>query len=71
MLRPKTTANIIGINIKLIRKKSGLIQKQVGGNKIPASIISRIENGKFIPKVSMLETICKALGCKSSDILPF
>jgi DNA-binding Xre family transcriptional regulator len=55
----------------LIRKKKGLIQKQVGGNKIPASIISRIENGKFIPKVSMLETICKSLGCKSSDILPF
>ena len=50
MIRPKTTANIIGINIKLIRKKNGLIQKQVGGNKIPASIISRIENGKFYAK---------------------
>ena len=71
MLRPKTTANIIGINIKLIRKKKGLIQKQVGGNKIPASIISRIEKGDFMPKISTLEIICKALNCKSSDILPF
>jgi len=71
MLRPKTTANIIGINIKLIRKKKGLTQNQVAGENFSVPSISKIEKGDFMPKISTLETICKALGCKSSDILPF
>jgi len=71
MLRPKTTANMIGINIKKLRKEKGLTQMQMADNQISYVSVSNIENGRKIPSIKSLEIFCRTLECKSSDLLPF
>ncbi len=67
-----TTLNKLGKNIKKAREKAGLTQQEVADKSdIHVSYYSRIERGVVNPSYEVLEGIFKAIGVKSSDILPF
>lgn len=62
----------LGDNIKTIRKKIGLTQKQVAKKAgINTNYYARIERGEINPSFETIEKIVKALKIKSSKILPF
>ena len=62
----------IGKNIKRVRERSGETQVQVAVNSgINSSYYSKIERGEVNPSLEVFFKIIKALGVKSSDILPF
>lgn len=61
-----------GKRIKKIREKLGLTQAQVAKKAgININYFAVIERGEVNPSLEKLEKIAKALGVKSSDILPF
>lgn len=59
-------------NIREQRLNTGLTQKEAaekaGTNE---RYFGKLERGEVLPSVKMLERVCKALNCKSSDLLPF
>lgn len=62
----------LGENIKKIRLKLGMTQAQVAKKAgIHVNYMARIERGEENPTTEVLEAIVKALGVKSSQILPF
>lgn len=65
-------SNQIGHQCRLVRKGKGLTQaevaKRTGTN---TNYYAKLERGEAVPSLKMLEKIIKALGVKSSDILPF
>lgn len=62
----------IGESLKKVREKSGETQVQVAVNSgINSSYYSKIERGEVNPSLEVFFKIVKALGVKSSDILPF
>jgi len=64
--------SIIGENLKIARQKLGLTQSEIAKKaKISTNYYARIERGEVNTSVETLESIFKALGVKSSDILPF
>ena len=61
-----------GKNIKIARSKSDLTQQQVADKaKMHVNYYARIERGGENPSYEALEKIVKALGIKSSEVLPF
>lgn len=62
----------IGARLKLFRKKLQLTQLELANKAgMDSNAYAKIEQGKQCPKLETLEKIIKALGVKSSDILPF
>ena len=62
----------IGRNIKKARKNKGLKQVEVAIDAgLNPSYYSKIERGEVNPSMEKIYRIIKALGVKSSDILPF
>ena len=60
----KTTKNIrieLGLTQAILAKKAG----------ISVNYYARFERAEVMPSVAVLKKITKALGVKSSDILPF
>lgn len=61
-----------GQNLKIARNRAGLTQKQVAGKAdIHSNYYARVERGEENPSYETLERIIKALGVKSSTVLPF
>ena len=62
----------ISRQLQLARQKKGLTQAEVaklaGTN---TNYYAKLERGEAIPSLKMLEKVIKALGVKSSDVLPF
>lgn len=62
----------IGSNIAKARKRKGMKQVDVAvSGGLNTSYYSKIERGAVNPSLEKLYRIVKALGIKSSDILPF
>jgi len=59
----------LGANIALRRQYAGLTQEQLAASlDITADAMSRIEKGRFAPKLSRLPNIADALGCSVADL---
>lgn len=69
---PEKTPAHIGRRLQTIRAHKGLTQavvaKRTGTN---TNYYAKLERGESMPSLKMLEKIVKALGVKSSDVLPF
>ena len=65
-------SNHIGRQLQQARQRKGLTQaevaKRAGTN---TNYYAKLERGEAVPSLKMLEKIVKALGVKSSDVLPF
>lgn len=71
ILTPKIRKEI-GKRIKHIRKQRGLSQTEVSVEAgLDSSYYSKIERGEVNPSLKKLYKVIRALGVKSSDILPF
>lgn len=69
---PSKLTSYIGRRLQLARQKKGLTQAEVaklaGTN---TNYYAKLERGVAIPSLKMLEKVVRALGIKSSDVLPF
>lgn len=62
----------IGARLKLFRQKLRFTQLEISGKAgVDSNTYSKIERGDQTPSLETLEKIVKALGVKSSDVLPF
>ena len=58
--------------LKGVRQKKSLTQSDVADKAgISTNYYARIERAEVTPSVEILERVVKALGVKSSEILPF
>ncbi len=62
----------IGRQLQIARQHKDLTQaevaKRAGTN---TNYYAKLERGEAVPSLKMLEKVVKALGIKSSDVLPF
>lgn len=66
------TQQEIGNNLRVIREKKGLSQEEAAkGCAISITYFAGIERGEENPTLTIIESICKGLKIKSSEILPF
>jgi len=62
----------IGRQLQLARQRKGLTQAEVAERAgTTVNHYAKIERGEVVPSLKTLEKIVKALGVKSSDVLPF
>lgn len=62
----------IGRQLQIARQKTGLTQAEVAKHAgTNTNYYAKLERGEAVPSLKMLERIIKALGIKSSDVLPF
>lgn len=64
--------NNIGHQLSIARRQKGLTQAEVAkraGTNV--NYYAKLERGEAVPSLKMLEKVVKALGIKSSDVLPF
>ncbi|WP_185971022.1 helix-turn-helix domain-containing protein [Alkalicoccobacillus porphyridii] len=54
--------NSIGIEIRSLRTRQGMSQENISSLLVSQSAISKIENGKYIPNVNVLESVASKLG---------
>lgn len=67
-----TTQEKIAKNLKNVRDQKRMTQEDVAKKaKISTNYYSRIERCDAVPTITTLEQIVRALGVKSSEILPF
>ena len=63
---------VFGKKLRKARKNIGLTQSEVAKQaKISVNYYACIERGEVNPSLEKIKNIVKALGLKSSDILPF
>jgi transcriptional regulator with XRE-family HTH domain len=63
---------IIGNRLRVLRQKQGLTQFELADNaKISRNYYARIERGDVAASIDKYESAIKALGVKSSEVLPF
>lgn len=64
--------NHIGRQLQLARQHKNVTQTEVS-KRAGTSVnhYAKIERGEVVPSLKTLEKIVKALGLKSSDVLPF
>jgi transcriptional regulator with XRE-family HTH domain len=63
---------VFGRRLRAARKACGLTQIEVAAKaSVSPNHYARLERGEIKPKYEMIEKLAKALGVKSSDILPF
>jgi transcriptional regulator with XRE-family HTH domain len=69
---PDKTSVYIGRKLQVARQSKGFTQAEVamraGTN---TNYYAKLERGESVPSLKMLEKVIKALGTKSSDVLPF
>lgn len=66
------TRQAVAKKIREIRLKKGLTQADVAKRAdADTNYYAKVERGEATPSMNMLEKIIKALGAKSSDVLPF
>ena len=59
----------LGLKVLIARKKKGLSQKDLADRLgCKPTKISRIENGKYVPKVDYLKTLADELGTTLDDL---
>lgn len=62
----------IGKSLYRARKKNGSTQAEIAKRAgTTVNHYAKIERGEVVPSLKTLEKIVKALGVKSSDVLPF
>lgn len=58
------------IHLKRLRLQNNFTQEQLSNiSGVGRSYISEIETGKYIPTADILCKLCKALGCKLTDLV--
>lgn len=70
-MQRKTSAHI-GRKLQQARQQKDMTQAEVAkraGTNV--NYYAKLERGESVPSLKMLEKIVKALGAKSSDVLPF
>ncbi len=68
----KQSQSKIGKRIRDIREEKGLSQEEVAQmSKISTTYYAGVERGEENPTFSVIESICRALKVKSSQVLPF
>lgn len=68
----QSSKTYIAKKLKELRIQNGLTQHDLANNAaISANSYARIERGEVSPSLDTFEKLVKALGVKSSDILPF
>ncbi|MFH0773452.1 MAG: helix-turn-helix transcriptional regulator [bacterium] len=66
------TQKQIGDNLRRVRERKNLYQEDVAqAAGISVTYYAGIERGEENPTITVVESICKALKVKSSEILPF
>lgn len=61
-----------GKNLRVIRQKKGLSQEEASKVcQISVTYFAGIERGERNPSLSVIESICKGLNIRISEILPF
>lgn len=67
-----TNFKTVGPKIQAARQQQGLTQAAVAKKAgMQTNYYATIERGDRVPSLQTLEKIIKALGVKSSDVLPF
>lgn len=67
-----TIADYIGRQLSAARRRKNLTQAEVAEQAATTvNHYAKIERGLVVPSLKTLEKIVKALGIKSSDVLPF
>jgi transcriptional regulator with XRE-family HTH domain len=65
-------SNHIGKQLQLARQRKNVTQVEVAKHAgTTVNHYAKIERGEVVPSLRTLEKIVKALGMKSSDVLPF
>lgn len=66
------TSSYISHKLQQARRQKGLTQAEVSKRaETTVNHYAKIERGEVVPSLKMLEKVVKALGVKSSDVLPF
>jgi transcriptional regulator with XRE-family HTH domain len=60
--------NQLGTSLKNIRQQQHLSQKDVARNICAQSMLSAIENGKYVPNAKLLINLCERLSISLNDI---
>lgn len=69
---PDKTSVHIGRQLQQVRHKRGYTQAEAAKHaETTVNHYAKIERGEVMPSLKTLEKIVKALGIKSSDVLPF
>jgi len=69
---PSKLTGYIGRQLQLARQRKGLTQAKVAERAgTTVNHYAKIERSEVVPSLKTLENIVKALGVKSSDVLPF
>ena len=69
---PDKTSLSIGRKLQLIRQDMRLSQADVAKRAgAKTNYYAKLERGEAVASLKMLEKVIKALGIKSSDVLPF
>lgn len=70
-IQDKELAIAIGKQIKAVRKKINMTQKAVGqASGTSESYMSRLEHGRHVPSVQMLNRLAKVIKCSIRSLLP-
>ena len=66
------TSSYISNKLQHTRRQKGLTQAEVSKRaETTVNHYAKIERGEVVPSLKTLEKVVKALGIKSSDVLPF
>lgn len=66
------TSRLIATQLRQHRRQKALTQADLAGKAgISTNYYARIERSEVAPSVEILEKLVKALGVRSSEILPF
>lgn len=69
---PTKITSHIGRQLQAVRQRKGLTQAEVAKHAgTNTNYYAKLERGEAVPSLKMLEKVVKALGIKSSDVLPF
>ena len=72
MISKKWLSQKIGENLKKAREKEGLSQEALADKAgLYRTYVGHIEVGRYMPSAYTIYRLSKALGIKSSEILPF
>lgn len=72
MVSMNTISSYIGHQLQQARRQRDLTQSEVAKRAdTTVNHYAKIERGEVVPSLKTLEKILKALGIKSSDVLPF
>ena len=59
----------LGVKIRMLRKKQGMTQNELAGDRITRNMLSKIENGEALPSLETLFYIAERLGIAPGFLL--